>query len=175
MNLDRSHLKWVVAVLVVAAVAAAGYVGWPGDRTGSSPLGLFFGLSGTSLMAFAGLLPFKRRLSRWKIVRPQTLQRGHIWLGLLSLPLILFHCGFRGGGSLSTALLTLLTAIMLSGVAGLLFQHLLPLCKEGKTGKGRTAAVLIAAVHRLTLLLHIPLAVALLILVVFHAVMSLYF
>jgi hypothetical protein len=175
VNLDRSHLKWIVAVLILAALATAGYVGWPGERTGSSPSGLFFGLSGTSLMAFAGLLPFKRHLAKWKIVRPQTLQRGHIWLGLLSMPVILFHCGFRAGGSLSTALLVLLTAIMLSGVAGLLFQHLLPLCKEGRTGKGRTAALIIAGVHRLTLLLHIPLAVALLILVVFHAVMSLYF
>ncbi len=175
MNLDRSHLKWMVAALVLATAAVMVYLGCPGRHCGSSPLGLFFGLSGTSLMGFAGLLPFKKRLAKWQIMRPQTLQRGHIWLGLLSLPLILLHCGFRGGGSLSAALLVLLTAIMLSGVAGLLFQHLLPLCKEGKTGKGRTAAAIIATVHRLTLLLHIPLAVALLVLVVFHAVMSLYF
>lgn len=175
MNLDRSHLKWIVAVLILTALAATAYVACPGLSTGSSPSGLFFGLSGTSLMGFAGLLPFKKRLTKWKILRPQTLQRGHIWLGLLSLPLILFHCGFRGGGFLSATLLGLLTAIMLSGVMGLLFQHLLPLCKEGKTGKGRTAAVIISAVHRMTLLLHIPLAVALLVLVVFHAVMSLYF
>jgi hypothetical protein len=175
MNLDRSHLKWIVAVLVLAALGTVVYVACPGCPSGSSPLGLFFGLCGTGMMAFAGLLPFKKRLAKWKILRPQTLQRGHIWLGLLSVPLVLFHCGFRRGGSLSAALLVLLTAIMVSGIAGLLFQHLLPLCKEGKTGKGRTAAVVISSVHRLTLLLHIPLAVALFVLVVFHAIMSLYF
>src|SRR5579883_1544119 len=60
VNLDRSHLKWMVAALVLATAAVMVYLGCPGRHCGSSPLGLFFGLSGTSLMAFAGLLPFKK-------------------------------------------------------------------------------------------------------------------
>jgi hypothetical protein len=104
-----------------------------------------------------------------------TLQKGHLWLGLLSLPLILFHAGFRTEGPLGRALLVILAALLLSGVAGLLFMHQLPLCKEGKAGKGKTAAAIIAVGHKITLLLHIPLAVALLVLVIFHAVMALYF
>lgn len=175
MHVDRSHLKWIAAALILAALATAAYLGSPDEPVGSSRSGLLFGAGATGLMVFAGLLAFRKKLVRWKVVRLTTLQRGHVWLGLLSLPLVLFHCGFRAGGPLSSALLVLLSAILLSGVAGLLFHHLLPLAKAGTTAKGKTAAVIIGAGHRLTLLLHIPLAVALLVLVVFHAVMSLYF
>src|SRR5205807_830691 len=114
-------------------------------------------------------------LARWKVMRLQTLQRGHIWLGLLSVLLVLFHGGFRRGGQLSTALLLVLAAIILSGIAGLFLQHLLVLCKEGKAGKSKTAAAIISVSHRVTLLLHIPLAASLLVLGIAHAVMSLYF
>jgi hypothetical protein len=156
-------------------MAAAAYSQTPAGATGSSPSGLVFGISGVSLMMFAGLLPLGRKLARWKILRLRTLQRGHIWLGLLSMPLVLFHSGFRTGGLLSFALLMILGAILLSGIAGLVFMHQLPLAKDGKTGKAKIASTLITAGHKVTLLLHIPLAVALLVLVVFHAVISLYF
>jgi hypothetical protein len=175
VNIDRSHLKWAIAVLILAALATAVYALSPRGATGSSRSGLLFGVSGVALIAFAGLLPFGKKLARWKIVRLATLQRGHIWLGLLSVPLVLFHSGFRTGGPVSSALLVVLAAIILSGVAGLLFQHQLPLCKEGKVGKGKRAAAIISVGHKVTLLLHVPLAVALLVLVVSHAVMSLYF
>jgi hypothetical protein len=149
----------------------------PYEATGSSVSGLLFGTSGLGLIIFAGLLPLGKKLAltRWKVLRLQTLQRGHIWLGLLSVPLVLFHGGFRMSGVLSSTLLILLLAIILSGVAGLIFQHQLPLCKEGNAGKGKTAAMIISAGHKITLLLHIPLAVALLALLAFHVVMSLYF
>jgi len=175
VNIDRSHRRWVIAALALAALATAAYLLVPGEASASSLSGLLFAASGTGLMAFAGILPLGKRLARNRWVRLSTLQRGHIWLGLLSLPLILFHCGFRTGGALSSALLVILSAILVSGVSGLLFQHLLPLCKQGKAGKSKTAARIITAGHQFTLLLHIPLAVALLVLVVFHAVMSLYF
>jgi hypothetical protein len=175
VNLDRSHIKWVIGVLILAGLATAAYSQTPPGSTGSSRSGLLFGISGVSLMIFAGLLPLGKKLARWKIVRLKTLQQGHIWLGLLSMPLVLFHGGFRTGGSLTTALLAILAAILLSGLAGLLFTHQLPLSKDGKEGKAKTAAALIKVGHKITMLLHIPLAVSLLVLVVFHALMSLYF
>jgi hypothetical protein len=175
MNINRSDIKWIFAVLFLGALATAAYVCTPSGSSGSSPSGLAFGMSGSGLMAFAGVLPLGKKLARWKIVRMATLQKGHIWLGLLSLPLIVFHAGFRTGGMLGRALLVILAAIVLSGAAGLLFMHQLPLCKEGKAGKGKTAAAIIAVGHKVTLLLHIPLTVSLLVLVIFHAVMALYF
>ena len=175
MNIDRNHFPWFLAALGLGALATAAYIASPQGATGSSPSGLAFAGCGTVFLIFAGVLPLGKKLARWKLIRLQTLQRGHVWLGLLCLPLFLFHSGFRLGGRLSTALLVVLSAIILSGAAGLLFQHQLPLCKEGKGAKGKMAATIISVGHKITLLLHIPLAVALLILTVFHAVMSLYF
>ncbi len=52
--------------------------------------------------------------------------RGHLWLGVLSLPLILFHGGFRFGGPLTAALMVLLIVVVVSGVFGAVLQHYLP-------------------------------------------------
>lgn len=52
--------------------------------------------------------------------------RAHLWLGLASLPLILFHSGFRFGGTISTILMVLFFLIVASGIVGMLLQHYLP-------------------------------------------------
>ena len=52
--------------------------------------------------------------------------RGHLWLGLLSLPLILFHGGFHFGGTLTTILMWLLIITVLSGVFGAVLQNYVP-------------------------------------------------
>jgi hypothetical protein len=52
--------------------------------------------------------------------------RAHIWLGLLSVPLLVYHSGFRFGGPLSTVLLVLFLAVIASGIWGLIVQQRLP-------------------------------------------------
>ena len=52
--------------------------------------------------------------------------RGHLWLGLLSLPIILFHSGFRYGHGLTAWLMTLLIVVVASGVFGAALQHYMP-------------------------------------------------
>jgi len=52
--------------------------------------------------------------------------RGHLWLGLLALPLILFHGGFLFGGLLTRVLMWLLMITVLSGVFGAGLQHYIP-------------------------------------------------
>jgi hypothetical protein len=52
--------------------------------------------------------------------------RGHLWLGLLSLPLILFHGGFHFGGTLTRVLMWLLIITVASGVYGALLQNFIP-------------------------------------------------
>ena len=52
--------------------------------------------------------------------------RGHLWLGLLSLPLICFHAGFRFGGLLTTVLMILLIVVVASGIFGAALQHYMP-------------------------------------------------
>src|SRR5713226_2974348 len=77
-------------------------------------------------MVFAGLLGARKKVPVWRVGRAQTWMRGHLWLGLLSLPLILFHGGFRFGGPLTSVLMVLFIIVIVSGVLGAALQHYLP-------------------------------------------------
>ncbi len=98
-----------------------------GDWNGGSTAGLWFGIAGSALMIFAGLLSALRRVPSWSwLGSRQAWLRGHIWLGLLSGLLILFHSGGRWGGPLEVLLWIVLLAILVSGIVGLAFQWVLP-------------------------------------------------
>ena len=93
---------------------------------GGTPLGLAFGIVGFAFMIFAGLLGARKKVPVWRVGRAQTWMRGHLWLGVLALPMILFHAGFRFGGPLTTVLMVLLIIVVASGVFGAALQHYLP-------------------------------------------------
>lgn len=131
MLLDSSHKKWAVGTCAAAVVSLAAFV-WlsratPRGVTGNSTAGMIYGILGLALMAFAGLLSLLRRVPAWWWLgsRQQWL-RGHIWLGMLSGPVIACHSGFRWGGTLEVILWVLLFAVLGSGVLGLLLQQILP-------------------------------------------------
>ena len=52
--------------------------------------------------------------------------RGHLWLGFLSVPMILLHGGFQFGGTLTRVLMWLLITTVVSGVFGAAMQHYVP-------------------------------------------------
>lgn len=89
-------------------------------------MGLTFGIVGSAFMVFAGLLAARKKLPVWRLGRAQSWMRGHLWLGLLSLPMILFHGGFRFGGPLTTVLMILLIIVVASGLFGAALQHYMP-------------------------------------------------
>ena len=77
-------------------------------------------------MIFAALLGARKKVPVWRVGRAQTWMRGHLWLGLLSFPLVLFHSGFRLGHGLSAALMVLLIFVVASGLFGAALQHYMP-------------------------------------------------
>src|SRR6266849_176175 len=91
--------------------------------SGGSGLGLTYGIVGFSFMLFAGLLGLRKTFPVWRVGRAQSWMRGHLWLGFLSFPLILFHGGFRFGGPLTRTLMWLLIFVFASGVLGAALQH----------------------------------------------------
>lgn len=124
------HRRWVVFVLLAAAGAAAWFVlagldqhAWPG---GSSLPGFTFGVVGGLIILFEMLLWWKKKVRVWRIGRAQAWMRAHIWLGLLCVPLLIFHSGFRLGGTLSTVLMAFLVVVVASGIWGLALQQTLP-------------------------------------------------
>ncbi len=130
MRIDRTHRKWLAVSLIILSLATAIYIVYvahsPAGPSGGSPVGLAFGIVGSAFMLFAGLLAGRKKLPVWRLGRAQTWMRGHLWLGLLSLPLILFHGGFRFGGPLTSVLMVLLIIVVASGLFGAALQHYMP-------------------------------------------------
>jgi hypothetical protein len=130
VQIDKTQRGWAIASLVILAVFTALYLAYrahaPGGPRGGSALGLTFGAIGFAFMVFAALLGARKRVPVWRIGRAQAWMRGHLWLGLLSLPVILFHGGFHFGGTLTSVLMWLLMITVVSGVCGAALQHYVP-------------------------------------------------
>lgn len=130
MRIDRTHRVWAVVSLAILTVSSIVYVVYAlntaqGPRGGSA-IGLLFGIVGFGFMIFAALLGARKRVPTWRLGRAQAWMRGHLWLGLLALPMILFHGGFHFGGTLTRLLMWLLIITIASGVFGAALQHYVP-------------------------------------------------
>jgi hypothetical protein len=130
MRLDRTQRGWAFASLAILAISAAVYAVYalnaPQGPRGGSSVGLIFGVIGFGFMIFAALLGARKRVPTWRIGRAQAWMRGHLWLGFLALPIILFHGGFHFGGMLTRVLMWLLIITVFSGVFGAVLQHYIP-------------------------------------------------
>ncbi len=127
------HQAWLLGTSLIAigcvilyGYAAAGQPRWPG---GASKIGLAFGVIAGLIFLFEFLLwPRKTsffRTARW-LGKTQTWMHAHLWLGLLTLPLVVMHSGFAVGGTFTLVFLILYGAVMTSGILGLVLQNFLP-------------------------------------------------
>ncbi len=130
MRLDRTQRGWAIVSLAIFSVSAVVYAFYalnaPQGPRGGSTIGLLFGSVGFAFMLSAAFLGARKRVPTWRIGRAQAWMRGHLWLGFLALPMILFHGGFHFGGTLTRVLMWLLIITVLSGVFGTALQHFVP-------------------------------------------------
>jgi hypothetical protein len=100
---------------------------WPG---GASPPGFAFGVVGGAIILFEMLLWPRKYLWRGRrLGRTKYWMLAHIWLGTLSMPLLLLHGGFHfglGRSVLAAVLMWLMLFVFLSGLLGAALQHILP-------------------------------------------------
>lgn len=149
MKIDRSHTPWAITVGAITLVCAALYLGahsasghipllriplphWlldsssPRNTVGAKPLGLTFGILAFLIFLFASALGVRKKRRLWRIGNVQTWLKAHIWLTILTIPLVLFHCGFHLGGMHTSVLFWLYATVMVSGFFGIAMQHFLP-------------------------------------------------
>ena len=131
MIIDSQHTRWIAFSVLILLVCLVFYIPYHRDSlghpVGGSGHGIVFGILGFVLMFIAGLLGARKRVRVWRIGRAQEWMRAHIWLGLISFPIILFHSGLRlGGGHLTRMLMYLFIIVIISGIIGLIIQHILP-------------------------------------------------
>jgi hypothetical protein len=130
MRIDSTHRGWAIASIGILAVATIAYVPYalfyPDGPTGNTWPGLIYGFLGYAMMLFAGLMGARKKVPLWRVGRAKVWMRGHLWLGALSLPMILFHAGFAARGPLTFVMTILLVIVVLSGITGAILQHYLP-------------------------------------------------
>jgi len=144
---NRAHLPWFIFVVLATFFAVWLYVGnfspqsLPAElrlpssllqkpteyrNAGGTPLGLVFGTIALSIFVFAALLGARKKVALWRIGTVQRWLRAHIWLTLLTIPLVILHTGFRLGGPMTTLIIILYVIVMVSGIYGLILQHYMP-------------------------------------------------
>lgn len=147
MILNRQHWPW--AAFVLAATGAAvllfvanyapekmpirvplpdflGPVPPMRGKVGGTPLGLIFGGAAYVIFLFAALYGLRRKRPTWRLGRIQTWLKAHVWLTILTVPLVVLHCDFSAGGPMTQWLLGLYAFVMVSGFYGLALQQFLP-------------------------------------------------
>jgi len=149
---NRAHVPWFIFVLLATVAAIVLYVAnfhpqrmpagihlpayliqKPSEHrsVGGTPLGLIFGAISFAIFIFATLLGVRKKVVLWRLGTLQRWMRAHIWLTLLTIPLVILHSGFRLGGPMTTLLMALYAIVMVSGIYGLVLQHQMPhLMKE---------------------------------------------
>mgnify|MGYP001336240692 CR=1 FL=1 len=130
MIVDRTHREWILATAAIALASTLAYLVYAlvavnGPRGGSA-MGLTFGFAGTGIIVFECLLGLRKKYPASPLGRVKTWLRAHVWLGLLSFLLILFHTGFGWGQGVSFLLMMLFLVITVSGVVGLALQNWIP-------------------------------------------------
>ena len=144
---NRSHVPWLIFVVLATIAASWIYFGnfhprrlpagfglppWlvqkPSEHrsVGGTPLGLTYGTIAFAIFIFAILFSVRKRVVLWRLGTLQRWMRSHIWLTLLTIPLVLLHSGFRLGGPMTTLLMALYVIVMVSGIYGLALQHQMP-------------------------------------------------
>src|SRR5262249_26616411 len=130
MRIDQTHRSWAIGSAIGLGVGVLGYIPYAllstRGTSGGSLVGLTYGIIGYAMMVFAVLLSLRKRFPIWRIGRAQKWMRGHLWLGLLSYPIILLHSGLRFGHGLTLAMMWIFTFVVLSGLVGAALQHYLP-------------------------------------------------
>lgn len=130
MRIDATHRSWFVATVVITVASTGAYIAYaitaPDGPKGGSWFGLFFGVAAALMIYYAGFLGARKKMLLARIGSVTWWMRGHLWLGFLSLPFVLFHGAFHFGGTLTTVLMILLIFVVISGIIGAALQHVMP-------------------------------------------------
>ena len=131
MLIDSTHRPWIIGSAAALVLGTAFYIPYALFSTrgpqGGSAAGIIYGSIGSAMMLFAGLLGARKKFPVWRVGRGSTWLRGHLWLGLLSFPFILFHSGFSlGAAPLTRTLMVLFIIVVASGIVGAVLQEFIP-------------------------------------------------
>jgi len=121
--------KWPVIFsgLMAVALGAGFYYLGQGKVHAGSPGGLAYGIAGFAAILFPAAYRVRRTVYRFRLGSLQNWMSAHIYIGILSLFLILLHTGFRFHGIFSMILFVLFLLVIASGIIGAVIYNMVPL------------------------------------------------
>ena len=122
----RSKWPIIFGVLVILAFAGFLYFGDRTEITSKTTLGFVYGLLGFSAILFLAFLRVRKAMYRVKIGSLNAWVQSHVYIGILSLLLILLHTGLNFSGTFSTILFVLFALVVVSGIIGMIFYTIIP-------------------------------------------------
>lgn len=155
MFIDKSHVLWIVGVLAASGLAWLVWV-LAAPQVGAFALSFWYGLSGCLCCAAANLLALRSKLAGRR-VKLGVWQKIHVWVGSLSMPIVLFHAGRDWGQFAGHWLIQVYWGIIVSGLVALVCYQEGPLVKFGERGKALAAARWISVLKEVALFIHVPL------------------
>ncbi len=132
--LNQGHSRLHLSFAVPSFLLMIGCIGWWIAESveagrfvgGGSASGLACGIGAGLIIVFEMLLWPRKLLRRLRLIPAKFWMAAHIWLGIVSLPMAVAHCGFHLGGWLPASFMILFVLTIISGLYGLLVQNLLP-------------------------------------------------
>lgn len=123
----KTHRRRIYGSLAVLLLTLTSWCAWTLHRTGLAPAALYSGAALLALCLFLAGFNLRKKLPFLPLLRASTWMQLHVYLGLFSMVLFLFHIDFRiPSGLLEVVLAVVFIVVALSGIAGLLFSRYLP-------------------------------------------------
>jgi hypothetical protein len=125
----RFGLAWRLIAFALFALLAVSYYQY--SRTepfthGGSTMGLIYGLAALALILLLLYYGIRKRAYRSRFGKLENWLQSHIYLGLLTLFVVLAHSGFRFEDKIATTLLIIIAVVIASGAFGAVLYKMLP-------------------------------------------------
>lgn len=122
----RRWFLFSLALLVLATAAYVRYAGVAGVPHGGSTTGIAYGIAGSLLILLLLAFGIRKRAYRSALGTLDGWLQAHVYLGMVSVFVVLFHAGFRFQDKVATASFLVLAAVVASGLAGAVLYTGLP-------------------------------------------------
>lgn len=124
----RESARWRRVGIVALALLVTGYFWLSGGALldGGSALGLSLGFAAFALIVVLMLYGVRKRAYRSRAGRMESWLQSHVYLGLLSVAVVLLHGGFHFADRLAVAALAALVLVVVTGLAGAILYTTVP-------------------------------------------------
>lgn len=149
---DKSLIRrrWAVLFSMALALLCCGYYfsAQGSEIHGGAPFGMWCGILGISSILFLSSYKARKGMYRFRLGTMQNWFKAHIYVGLISVVLVLMHSGFKMTGAFSKVLLVLFLLAIASGIIGSLIYANVPLSLSKYEREAKANEELLADLER---------------------------